>query len=72
MIPQKCKDDEGLLWTIIGQQIREPGGEIIKFQDFSRGTVVKVLPSIKGGVGSIPGQGTKIPHAASGTKYLNK
>ena len=32
--------------------------------DFPGGPVVKILPSNVGGTGSIPGQGTKIPHAA--------
>ena len=32
--------------------------------DFPGGPVVKNLPSNAGDVGSIPGQGTKIPHAA--------
>ena len=31
---------------------------------FLRGPVVKTLPSNAGDTGSIPGQGTKIPHAA--------
>ena len=34
------------------------------FQDFSGGPVVKTLPSNAGGTASIPGRGTKIPHAA--------
>ena len=33
-------------------------------QDFPGGTVVKNLPSSAGHSGSIPGQGTKTPHAA--------
>ena len=32
-------------------------------RDFPGGPVVQKLPSDAGGVGSIPGQGTKIPHA---------
>ena len=32
-------------------------------RDFPGGPV-KILPSSAGGVGSIPGQGTKIPHAS--------
>ena len=32
--------------------------------DFPAGPVVKNLPSSAGDVGSIPGRGTKIPHAA--------
>ena len=36
-------------------------------RDFPGGPVVKTLPSNAGGVGSIPGQGAKLPHA-SGTK----
>ena len=33
-------------------------------RDFPGGPVVKNLPCNAGDVGSIPGQGTKIPHAA--------
>ena len=33
-------------------------------RDFSGGPVVKNPPSNAGDVGSIPGRGTKIPHAA--------
>ena len=33
-------------------------------RDFPGGPVVKNLPSNAGDAGSIPGQGTKIPHAA--------
>ena len=33
--------------------------------DFPGGPLVKTLPSNAGGVGSVPGQGTKIPHASS-------
>ena len=32
--------------------------------DFSGGPMVKILPCNAGDVGSIPGQGTKIPQAA--------
>ena len=32
--------------------------------DFPGGSVVKSSPSSAGGVGSVPGQGTKIPHAS--------
>ena len=32
--------------------------------DFPGGPVVKTLPSNAGGVGSIPGQGAKIPHVS--------
>ena len=35
------------------------------FRDFSDGPVVKNPPSNAGGEGSIPGQGTKIPHATA-------
>ena len=34
------------------------------FRDFPGGPAVKNLPYNAGDVGSIPGQGTKIPHAA--------
>ena len=33
------------------------------YWDFPDGSVVKNLPSIAGKVGSIPGQGTKMPYA---------
>ena len=33
-------------------------------RDFPGGPVVKTPPSNEGGTGSIPGRGTKIPHAA--------
>ena len=36
----------------------------IKNRDFPGGPVVKNLPSKAGDAGSIPGQGTKIPHGA--------
>ena len=32
--------------------------------DFPNGPVVKILPSNAGGAGSIPGQGTEIPHSS--------
>ena len=32
--------------------------------DFPGGPVVKTSPSTAGGTGSIPGQGTKIPHVS--------
>ena len=35
----------------------------MKSRDFLGGPVVKTLPSNSGGMGSIPGQGIKIPHA---------
>ena len=41
------------------------------FQDFPGGPVVKTLPSNAGGVGAIPGQGTKIPHAVECSKKTN-
>ena len=37
--------------------------EISNEGDFSSSPVVKTSPSNAGGIGSIPGQGTKIPHA---------
>ena len=37
---------------------------VIILRDFPGGPVVKNPPSNAGGPGSIPGQGTKIPHAA--------
>ena len=41
--------------------------------DFSSVPVVKTPPSNAGGAGSIPGRGTKIPHAARcGQKYILK
>ena len=38
--------------------------KIFYLGDFPGGPVVKNLPSNAGDAGSIPGQGTKIPHAA--------
>ena len=38
-------------------------GLMFDSQDFPGSPVVKNLPSIAEDVGSIPGQGTKIPHA---------
>ena len=35
-----------------------------QFKDFPGSPVVKTLPSNARGVGSIPGQGAKIPHAS--------
>ena len=35
-----------------------------KEKEFSASSMVKILPSSTEGVGSIPGQGTKIPHAS--------
>ena len=35
-----------------------------KYRDFPGGSVVKNPPSNAGDAGSIPGRGTKIPHAA--------
>ena len=35
-----------------------------RWRDFPGGAVVKTLPSSAGGVGLIPGQGAKIPHAS--------
>ena len=40
--------------------------------DFPSGPVVKTLPSNAGGVGSIPGWGTKIPHAVGCGQKLKK
>ena len=36
----------------------------VKIRDSAGGPVVKNLPSNAGDVGSIPGQGTKVPHVA--------
>ena len=41
-------------------------------RDFPRGPVVKTRPSNAGGVGSIPGQGTKIPHDVGCDQKLKK
>ena len=40
--------------------------------NFPDGPVVKNLPSNAGNKGSIPGQGTKIPHAVGRNQKLNK
>ena len=39
-------------------------GKVAPTRDFPGGTVVKNQPSNAGDMGSIPGRGTKIPHAA--------
>ena len=44
----------------------------IRNRDFPGGPVVKTLPSNAGGVGSIPGWGTKIPHAVGCSQKLKK
>ena len=41
-------------------------------RDFPGGPVVKTLSSNVGGVGSIPGRGTKIPHAVGAAKNLKR
>ena len=60
----KYMSDKGLLSKIYKQHLKLNKG------DFPGGSVVKNLPSTAGGVGSIPGQGTKIPHAAQ--KSINQ
>lgn len=40
----------------------------ITLGDFAGGPGVKTLPSNKGGVGSIPVQGTKFPHAVGSSQ----
>ena len=42
------------------------------FRGFPRSPVVKTLPSSAGGMGSFPGQGTKIPHVVGCGKNLKK
>ena len=42
----------------------ERGGIGNKNEDFSGGPVVKTLPSNVGGASSIPGWGSKVPHAS--------
>lgn len=44
----------------------------ITLGDFTGGPGVKTLPSNKGGVGSIPVQGTKFPHAVGVAKTFFK
>ena len=41
-------------------------------RNFPSGPVVKTLPSNVGGLGSIPGQGAKIPHTSQPKKTKNK
>ena len=41
-------------------------------EDFPGGPVIKNMPCNKGDVGSIPGQGTKIPHAAGQLSLCHK
>ena len=42
------------------------------FRDLPGGPMVKNPPSNTGDVGSIPGQGTKIPHATEATKPMHR
>ena len=44
----------------------------ISLQDFPSSPVVKTLPSSAGGLGSIPGQKAKIPHASRPKKKQNR
>ena len=44
----------------------------IKNRDFPGGPVVETSPSSAGGVGSIPGQGARIPHASRPKKPKHK
>ena len=43
-----------------------------KTRDFPNGPVVKTLPSNTGGAGSIPCQGTKIPHTSGPKSQKHK
>ena len=45
---------------------------ILKAQDFPGSPMVKTLPSTPGGMGSIPGQGTKVPSAMGCGQKLKK
>ena len=45
------------------ERVFGPSSPVISSWDFPGGPVVKAPPSRAGGVGSIPGLGTKIPHA---------
>ena len=54
-------------WTIIENWIRK-----VKKGDFPGGTVIRNSPSNAGDMGSIPGQGTKIPHATWCSQRQNK
>ena len=63
-IPQHLQNS-GTLGSIFGSKEPSIFDEQSKVQrDFPGGPVVKTLSSNAGGVGSIPGQGTKIPHAS--------
>ena len=46
--------------------------KIIEIRDFPNGTVVKTLSLNAGDMGSIPGQGAKIPHALRLRKSSHK
>ena len=65
---------EGGLWKgqTMGETARKEGclQQTLQCWDLPGGPAVKTWTSSAGGVGSIPGQGTKIPHA-SGQKYQN-
>ena len=54
---------EELEWFKAGILESDCPGSNLSLRDFPGGPVVKNLPSNAGDVGSIPGQGTGIPHA---------
>ena len=53
-----------LVYLFLGCGGERKKNKELDFQDFPGGPVVKHPPSNAGDQGSIPGQGTKIPHAA--------
>ena len=56
---------------LVVAQGREKTGINSGWRDFPVGPVVKTLPSNAGDVGSVPGQGSKVPHAmAYGQKFF--
>ena len=54
----------------------ERGGKIFylgsRIKDFPGGPVVKTVSSSAGGMGSIPGEGTKVPHAGCSQNSFKK
>jgi len=58
------KQKKSLQEHLFGAKVKKKLPKRVTGRDFPGGAVVKNLPSNAGDAGSIPGQGTKIRHAA--------
>ena len=52
-----------MLPQLVWFELHFPKIQMLRFWDFSSSLVVKIPPCSAGDLGSIPGRGTKIPHA---------